>query len=395
MHPMRGSDHNEAYVEMTNAVLSDGSLMPSRNGDTRELIGAVVEVTNPRRPFISAEGRVVNPAFALAEVLWILAGRRDVATISSYNKHVASFSDDGLTFNAAYGHRLRAGFGHDQLDDVVAKLEADPDTRQATLVIADPRYDRSFRPQASDYQQITEGGFGAMHQVPHVTKDRACNVAAHMLVRDGHLRWTQFMRSNDVTWGTPYNFVQWSHLQEYVASRVGVEVGSYTHFAHSLHSYSWSEDLSDVHYFNVYSALGHDHGPRGIEDEQVEQLLAAQQLLWGESVDPMMVPCPDVPDYWRSVFDVLRAYVLNKRFRPVDAAFVLAQPSMDPVLAALTARHLAHHYWWKPHGSAIGVATTSDGALGALRLVHDTQWGSNDEVWEWIRGSAKRRAVKS
>jgi thymidylate synthase len=34
-----------------------------------------------------------------------------------------------------------------------------------------------------------------------------------MLLREGRLNWTQFMRSNDALWGTPYNVIQWTQKQ--------------------------------------------------------------------------------------------------------------------------------------------------------------------------------------
>ena len=45
------------------------------------------------------------------------------------------------------------------------------------------------------------------------------------------------MRSNDVLLGTPYNFVQYTSLQEILAGWLDIGVGSYNHYSDSLHLY--------------------------------------------------------------------------------------------------------------------------------------------------------------
>jgi thymidylate synthase len=63
-------------------------------------------------------------------------------------------------------------------------------------------------------------------------------------IREGKLEWSQIMRSNDVFKGLPYNFVQFTSLQEVLAGWVGVEPGTYTHFSDSLHVYEQDMDLA-------------------------------------------------------------------------------------------------------------------------------------------------------
>ena len=57
-------------------------------------------------------------------------------------------------------------------------------------------------------------------------------------IRQGKLEWSQIMRSNDVLLGMPYNFVQFTGLQEILAGWLGVTVGSYNHYSDSLHLYN-------------------------------------------------------------------------------------------------------------------------------------------------------------
>jgi thymidylate synthase len=56
-------------------------------------------------------------------------------------------------------------------------------------------------------------------------------------VRNAALEWTQVMRSNDIFRGLPYNFVQFTTMQEIMAGWLNLKVGSYNHFSDSLHIY--------------------------------------------------------------------------------------------------------------------------------------------------------------
>jgi len=72
------------------------------------------------------------------------------------------------------------------------------------------------------------------------------------MIRRGKLEWLQVMRSNDAVWGLPYNFIQFTSLQEILAGWLGVPIGSYNHVSDSLHVYErhWRllENLPTVPY---------------------------------------------------------------------------------------------------------------------------------------------------
>jgi thymidylate synthase len=162
----------------------------------------------------------LNPAFALVEVIWILAGRRDAALPTFWNPQLPRFAGNAKEQAGAYGYRLRAHFGLDQLDRVWRVLESTPDTRQAVLQIWDPRDDL---PEPD--------GTPRRPEIP-------CNVVAFPKVRGGRLEWLQVLRSNDVFRGLPYNIVQFTALQEVLAGWLGVELGEYVHVSDSLHAYA-------------------------------------------------------------------------------------------------------------------------------------------------------------
>jgi hypothetical protein len=213
---------NDAVVKGAALLKAEGVKQESRAGATLEHPEPVCTVYERPLERVLFDGvRDANPFFHLMEGLWMLAGRRDVAWLARFNKRMATYSDDGEVFNAAYGYRWRnqfdlpAGGGTDQLSAIVKLLRADPDSRRAVLQIWD-----------------AEADLGAP------SKDLACNAQAMFKVRAGKLNMTVSNRSNDIVWGCyGANAVQFSLLLEYMAARIGVAPGIYRQMSDSYHAY--------------------------------------------------------------------------------------------------------------------------------------------------------------
>lgn len=212
---IRGSNVNEV-LPIGIMYLNNGEKRDSRNGPVIEIPTTVcVRYDYPDERVLFEPLRDANPFFHLFESLWMLAGRNDVAFLNEYNSRMAQYSDDGNGFNAAYGQRLRSGFGFDQLDVVVQRLRKNPDDRQVVLQIWDP-------------SDLTKD-----------TLDKACNLVITPRIRNGKLDWTVFNRSNDYLLGmTGANVVHMSIIQEYVARMIGVPMGCYEQISNCLHVYT-------------------------------------------------------------------------------------------------------------------------------------------------------------
>lgn len=80
----------------------------SRNG-TVLVVDEPVIITYecPTERVLFNTARDANPFFHVYESLWMLAGRNDVEPLAYYNSRIANYSDDGKTFNGAYGYRWR------------------------------------------------------------------------------------------------------------------------------------------------------------------------------------------------------------------------------------------------------------------------------------------------
>jgi thymidylate synthase len=164
--------------------------------------------------------------FAIVEVIGILNGRQDSAYLNYFNPQLPKYAGSGPKYHGAYGFRLRKNFGLDQLIQASKALKCNPDGRQVVLQIWDATKDFPVN-----------NGNPASDDIP-------CNICSMLKIRDGKLEWSQIMRSNDLFRGLPYNFVQFTSLQEVIAGWIGIEPGMYTHFSDSLHVYE--EDMQFV-----------------------------------------------------------------------------------------------------------------------------------------------------
>ena len=197
----------------------EGHGQSSRVGATREILHAGLCLEDPRQRWVCSRQPALNVAFALAEVVWMVRGRNDAAFLNYFNTRLPNFAGEGTTYHGAYGRRLRAGFGLDQLERAYLALRHNPDGRQVVLQIWDPRQDLP-----------DEQGRAVAADIP-------CNVSALLKVRGGALEWMQVMRSNDLHLGLPHNLVQFTCLQEILAGWLGLEPAAYHHLSDSLHLY--------------------------------------------------------------------------------------------------------------------------------------------------------------
>lgn len=217
---------SDALILGLQSIAEHGKRRDSRNGPVRVFDTPVATCyENPRERVILHPERDCNPFFHFMEALWMLGGRNDVEFISRYSSNIANFSDDGVTFHGAYGHRWRNHFGNeagviDQLITIIHALHKNPDDRRIVLQMWDPMEDLGM-----------EG------------KDFPCNVTATFRIHNGNLDMTVFNRSNDMIWGAyGANAVHFSMLQEVVAAFIGCGVGRYWQISTNLHAYDSTYD---------------------------------------------------------------------------------------------------------------------------------------------------------
>lgn len=226
MHLFEGTTANEVWLKAASEFENseDVHTQSSRAGQTKELLGAAFCIHDPRQRWVTSREPSINPAFAIAEVVWIVSGRQDAAFLNYWNPKLPHFAGTGKTYHGAYGYRIRKNLGLDQLDRAYQALRQNPDTRQVVLQIWD---------STIDFPNLD--GSPAAQDIP-------CNICSFAKIRNGKLEWTQILRSNDLFLGVPHNFVQFTSLQEILAAWLDVEVGHYRHVADCLHIYERDQD---------------------------------------------------------------------------------------------------------------------------------------------------------
>lgn len=250
MYSIEGLTAEEVWSKAARLVSSDGLRTSSRNFRdpnrptiTKELLHVSMTIRDPRSRLVFS--RPINPAFGVVEAIGILAGFNDLKWLEFWNPRMKTWATPMINnrnyFYGAYGGRLgaRPNVGDlreeyvwdsltipadDQMKIAYQALKEDPDSRQVVMNIYNHQYD------------LPTGSNPSNPDIP-------CNLISDLKVRDGKLHWMQTMRSNDLMWGTPYNFIQWTILQEVMAGWLGLEVGQFTLCTSSLHVYEnhWEE----------------------------------------------------------------------------------------------------------------------------------------------------------
>lgn len=203
-----------AYMKVSNA-----DVVESRNGVTREILHAAISISNPLQKWVTSKVPPISVGFALAELIWILKGSNDAKTINYWNPVLPRYSGEYNEYPGAYGYRIMFEHGINQLELVYQALKHNPDNRQSVILIWNPKLD-----------------LPVVNGFPN-NKDIPCNICSMIKIRRGKLEWTQIMRSNDLILGLPYNLVQFTSIQEILASWLEIGVGTYNHISDSLHIY--------------------------------------------------------------------------------------------------------------------------------------------------------------
>lgn len=307
MHVLKVRGVDEAFSSGLDLIRAEGRLEQSRNGPVLRVPRPVTTIyLNPAQRVLTDAMRDANPFFHLMEALWILAGRDDVAFLTVFNRRMAEYSDNGETFHAAYGQRLRYHFGMDQLNGAVEELRRDPASRRVVLSIWDPLVD-----------------LGA------ISKDIPCNDTLKLEIVNGALDLIVFNRSNDMIWGAyGANVVQFSMLLEYLAGRIGVPMGTYTQISSNFHVYMevWQKYAGYTPpRHGLYSLLGITPAPLVTDPEGFDADLGNFFGWWDAAQDQGTIIQEWPPATFRNTFfshvavPMLRAWYLRKEGRKDEA----------------------------------------------------------------------------
>lgn len=261
---------NDALIDGLRSLSEEGLDRDSRNGPVKVFPYPVTtHYKYPDERVIFHPKRDANPYFHFMESLWMLAGRRDVAWISQFSSNIANFSDDGVNFHGAYGHRWRnhfevigTDFAVDQLGTIAHLLKQNPDDRRTVLQMWDTSWDLGM-----------DG------------KDFPCNLTCTFRINPyGKLDMTVFNRSNDMIWGAyGANAVHFSVLQEVMAAWIGVPIGGYWQVSTNLHAY---HNTLERHGLVIETPLKED--PYTLGDVAPSKIVNTPIEIWFQDLDMFM-----------------------------------------------------------------------------------------------------------
>ncbi len=290
-------------------VLSNGQRISPSRGDAIEVIGAALELTNPRARLSRSESRR-KAVSAIAELCWYLRGTNDAEPIVYYvgKRYEDEVETDG-TIHGGYGPRLFGPGASNQVHRIIEMLSASPSSRRAVVQL----FDRADVALASQRY-----------------KDVPCTCTIQFIVRDALLHVVVNMRSNDVHLGLPPDVFAFTMLQELVARSLDVEPGRYIHVAGSLHLYDHHRPKAEGFLGEGWQSTTDPMPPMPSGDQwaQVHELLAAEEQIRAE-MPYAQLDLPTHP-YWADLARILASWVARRKLGDdVAAARIDAEITHD------------------------------------------------------------------
>ncbi len=311
----------DALTTVLRDVQERGTEVHARGQTQREIQAHTLAIERPFERVVVLPGRRNNVFAQIAETLWVLAGRNDLEFLTRYLPRAAEFSDDGATWRAGYGPRLRDwGAGTDQLAGVVRRFAEDPNSKRAVMSIFDP---------ASDYGD---------------SKDVPCNNWLHFLRRDDELHLNVAVRANDVIWGfSGINVFEWSVLQEIIAASVQAKPGVLHWFVGSMHVYERHYGVAERILRNTSPLTPYHFGVTNLSittgvdalDDQLELVFKVEQLARDGEYVPRVAGLTD--PFFAACTRMMQIYNMLQNEEPADTLLdALAQlPPSDLRVAAI------------------------------------------------------------
>lgn len=239
----------QAVYKGINAFLKGSCQLLLQEGRRRETRGCVCyelpepymfKIEQPTARLITIPERKWYATLPFAESLWLASGRNNMDYIRKYLPRMDDFSDDKLFMRGGYGPRFRHFNGEstdyqvvdtynecptevDQFRYITECFKEDNATRRAIITIGDPMKD----------------DFDESRKLKH-TLDVPCTRMLHFMKDSdsNKLNLVVSMRSNDMIWGaSAVNIFNFTFMQEYFATILGLDVGCYYHIANNFHFY--------------------------------------------------------------------------------------------------------------------------------------------------------------
>ncbi|MEP7764377.1 thymidylate synthase [Sanguibacter sp. 26GB23] len=252
----------------------------------------------------------------LAELCWYLSGSNHAAGIVPYLPDYQRFMEADGTIHGGYGPRLFGNGADNQVHNAISRLRKESSSRRVVIQILDK----------TDMLQTR------YHDIP-------CTSTVQFLIRDEAVHAVVSMRSNDAWLGLVHDIFAFTMLQEIVARDLGKAVGSYTHFAASLHLYASA--LEPARQFiseGLQSTMNPmDPMPDGSPWQGIAELLRAEeQARNGRLADQIDLPAHQ---YWADLARILSAYNRKQAGSEDEADRLYSEVTLQPMAELLNRKY--------------------------------------------------------
>ena len=208
-----------AYHDLLRLVLENGKFKPDRTGTgTYSIFGAQARFDlGAGFPLLTT--KKVHLRSILHELLWFLAGDTNVRYlrengVTIWDEWAGTDGSLGRVYGAQWcDWRTADGRSIHQIDDVIAQIKANPDSRRLIVSAWNP------------------GEIAQMALPP-------CHALFQFFVLDGRLSCQLYQRSADLFLGVPFNIASYALLTMMVAQVCDLAPGDFVHTFGDLHLYA-------------------------------------------------------------------------------------------------------------------------------------------------------------
>jgi thymidylate synthase len=207
------------YLDLLRHVLEHGKFKADRTGTgTFSVFGAQIRCSL-RDSFPLLTTKKVHTKSVIYELLWFLRGDTNVKWLNEHGVTIwDEWADADGNLGRVYGAqwtdwRTADGRALNQIDDVIAQIKKNPDSRRHIVSAWNP------------------GEMGTMALPP-------CHALFQFYVSDGELSCQMYQRSADIFLGVPFNIASYALLTMMVAQVCGLKPGEFIHTFGDLHLYA-------------------------------------------------------------------------------------------------------------------------------------------------------------
>lgn len=244
MKMLKGDSFSEVYEEAMKLLLKNPEYKTKPRGlDIHECLNVGLYIDDVSQNLFKYEDRALTlpTGYVKKEMCLYLMATNSANMFSKASSFWNNIKNQDGTINSAYGNLIfneSLDDGRSQFDWAFESLKNDKDSRQAFM-----RYNNTS------------------HQFDG-NKDLPCTFIQMFHIRDNKLHSTVEMRSNDIIKGTTYDIPSFILFQQLMYLRLKetyseLELGSYTHFANSLHAYSSDFELIEKRLQNKIISNGY------------------------------------------------------------------------------------------------------------------------------------------